>query len=119
MTPAFRYGTGRVFGRQLLVVAADDFTVKGGAASEVIMAKQVAAEQAAHDRRIPLVRLVDGTGGGGTVGSLAETGRTYVPFNPAWDLVVANLARVPVLTAALGSGRGSSAPRVWSRATSP
>lgn len=51
------------------------------------------------------MRLLDGTGGGGTVEALIELGRTYVPWNPGWDEVVANLGRVPVVAAALGGWR--------------
>src|SRR5205814_1245085 len=59
-------------------------------------------------------RLVDGTGGGGSVKSLDTMGRTYVPFNPGWDHVVANLATVPVVALALGSVAGLGAARVVS-----
>ena len=44
--------------------------------------KQVHAEQMAHELRLPIVRLVDGTGGGGSVKSLETMGRTYVPLQP-------------------------------------
>ena len=43
------------------------------------------AEQMANELRLPLVRLVDGTGGGGSIKSLEEIGRTYVPANPGWE----------------------------------
>jgi acetyl-CoA carboxylase carboxyltransferase component len=104
-------GQGRVAGHRV-VVAADDFTVRGGAADAAIADKQIAAEQAAHDLRVPMIRLLDGTGGGGSVKSLADAGRTYVPYNPGWDLVVANLGRVPVVTAALGPVAGLGAARL-------
>ena len=113
-TPAnFLTGLGRVDGRRV-VVAADDFTVRGGAADAGILEKQVYAERMAHDLRVPLVRLVDGTGGGGSVKSLEDFGRTYVPFNPGWDLVVDNLASVPVVAAALGPVAGLGAARLVS-----
>src|ERR1700693_6130620 len=82
VTPAnFVMGRGRIEGRNI-VVGGDDFTVRGGAADASIFQKQVYAEQMAGDLRIPIVRLVDGTGGGGSVKSLGSMGRTYVPFNP-------------------------------------
>jgi acetyl-CoA carboxylase carboxyltransferase component len=62
-------GQGRIDGRRA-VVQADDFTVRGGAADAAIWQKMVWAERAAHELRQPLVRLVDGTGGGGSVKSL-------------------------------------------------
>jgi acetyl-CoA carboxylase carboxyltransferase component len=104
-------GRATVDGRPV-VVAADDFTVRGGAADPVSTQKQVYAEQMAGQSRVPLIRLLDGTGGGGTVASLVEFGRTYVPYNPGWDHVVANLGRVPVVAVALGPVAGLGAARL-------
>jgi acetyl-CoA carboxylase carboxyltransferase component len=106
-------GTGRIDGRRI-VVCGDDFTVRGGAADASIHLKQIYAERMAGELRMPLVRLVDGTGGGGSVKSYETTGRTYVPANPGWDLVVENLGRVPVAAACLGPVAGLGAARVVS-----
>ena len=62
----FVFGRGRIEGRPV-VVGGDDFTVRGGAADASIRGKQVQSEQMANELRLPLVRLVDGTGGGGSV----------------------------------------------------
>ena len=107
----FVCGTGRIDGRKV-VVGADDFTVRGGAADGSIRGKQEYAERMAHDLQLPIVRLVDGTGGGGSVKTLLDTGYTYVPANPAWDLVVQNMGVVPVVSACLGSVAGLGAARV-------
>ncbi len=56
-------GTGRINGRRV-AVGGDDFTVRGGAADASIGNKQGYAELIAHELRMPIVRLVDGTGGG-------------------------------------------------------
>ena len=104
-------GTGSVAGRRV-VVTGDDFTVRGGAADASILAKAVYAEQLAHDLRLPLVRLVDGTGGGGSVRSLEDLGHTYCPHLPGWHLAVANLGLVPVVAACLGPVAGLGAARV-------
>jgi propionyl-CoA carboxylase beta chain len=104
-------GRARIDSRPAVVVG-DDFTVRGGAADQVGHDKQVYAERMAGESRVPLVRLLDGTGGGGTVESLLDLGRTYVPWNPGWDEVVANLARVPVLAVALGPVAGLGAARL-------
>ncbi|MGI8920510.1 MAG: acyl-CoA carboxylase subunit beta [Solirubrobacteraceae bacterium] len=104
-------GHGRIDGRTA-VIQGDDFTVRGGAADAAIWQKMVHAERLAHDLRVPLVRLVDGTGGGGSVKHLEQHGFTYVPFLPGFDLVVENLARVPVAAAALGPCAGLGAARV-------
>ena len=104
-------GQGEIEGRPA-VVQGDDFTVRGGAADAAIWQKMVYAERLAHDMRMPLVRLVDGTGGGGSVKSLEQMGHTYVPFVPGMELAIANLARVPVVAAALGPVAGLGAARV-------
>ena len=104
-------GTGRIDGRKV-VVSGDDFTVRGGAADAAILGKQVYAERMARDLRLPMVRLVDGTGGGGSVRTLEDMGFTYVPYNPAWDHVVANMGLVPVVAAGLGSVAGLGAARL-------
>jgi acetyl-CoA carboxylase carboxyltransferase component len=104
-------GEGRIDGRRA-VVEGDDFTVRGGAADAAIWEKTVWAERHAHDMRIPLVRLIDGTGGGGSVKTLETMGFTYVPPLPGFDLVTANLSRIPVAAAALGPVAGLGAARV-------
>jgi len=107
----FVTGEGRIDGRRV-VVAGDDFTVRGGAADASIHEKQTYAERMAGEMGMPLVRLIDGTGGGGSVKSLEDYGRTYVPQNPGWDEVVANLARIPVVALALGPVAGLGAARL-------
>ncbi|MEV0385229.1 carboxyl transferase domain-containing protein [Nonomuraea sp. NPDC050643] len=104
-------GRARLAGRRV-VVAGDDFTVRGGAADAAIHDKQILAERMAGEMRVPLVRLIDGTGGGGSVKQLEEYGRTYVPYNPGWDQVVANLGRIPVIALALGPVAGLGAARL-------
>ncbi len=98
----FVFGRGRIDNRPV-VVGGDDFTVRGGAADASIRQKQVMSEQMANELRLPLVRLVDGTGGGGSVKTIETMGYTYVPANPAWDWVVANMGTVPVVALGLGS----------------
>jgi acetyl-CoA carboxylase carboxyltransferase component len=105
------FGRARIDGRPAVVVG-DDFTVRGGAADPVGAAKQEYAERMAGQCGLPLIRLLDGTGGGGTVESLLDLGRTYVPWNPGWDEVVANLGRVPVIALALGPVAGLGAARL-------
>ena len=104
-------GQGRIDGRRA-VVQGDDFTVRGGAADAAIWEKAVWAERTAHDQRVPLIRLVDGTGGGGSVKTLETMGFTYVPPLPGWNVAVENLSRVPVAAAALGPVAGLGAARV-------
>ena len=106
-----------IFGRGLIneapvVASADDFTVRGGAADAAIHRKFVLAEQMAHELKMPIVRLIDGTGGGGSVKSLEDMGFAYVPFVPGWEHVVENLKCVPVVALSLGPTAGLGAARV-------
>src|SRR5439155_7777481 len=101
----FVMGTGRINGRRV-VVGGDDFTVRGGANDASIGGKQGYAEKMACELRLPLVRLVDGTGGGGSVKTYEITERTYVPGNPSWDVIAASMSEIPVLAAALGPVAG-------------
>src|SRR3954465_10713851 len=71
-------GQGRIEGRRA-VLQGDDFTVRGGAADAAIWQKAIYAERMAHDLRLPLVRLVDGTGGGGRVKTPQQKGLTNRP----------------------------------------
>ena len=107
----FVMGTGRVGGRKV-VVGGDDFTVRGGAADGAIGFKMVYAERMALDLRLPLVRLIDGTGGGGSVKTTDTMKRTYVPANPGMDVSTELLSTVPVVSAALGPVAGIGAARV-------
>ena len=59
-----------------------------------------------------MVRLADGGCGGGSVKSVLDSGHTYVPVNPAWDVVVGNLSLVPVVAACLGPVVGLGAARL-------
>jgi acetyl-CoA carboxylase carboxyltransferase component len=104
-------GTGRIDGRRV-VVGGDDFTVRGGAADAAVGNKAGYAEKLSRELRLPIVRLVDGTGGGGSVKMLETMGRTYVPANPSWDIVVALMNEVPVVGACMGSVAGLGAVRV-------
>ncbi|MGH9823938.1 MAG: acyl-CoA carboxylase subunit beta [Blastocatellia bacterium] len=111
-TPSnFVLGTGRIDGRRV-VIGGDDFTVRGGAADGAVGNKAGYGELFAREHRIPIVRLVDGTGGGGSVKTLEKMQRTYVPANPAWDIVVALLSEVPVVGVCLGPVAGLGAARV-------
>ncbi|WP_158893638.1 acyl-CoA carboxylase subunit beta [Amycolatopsis anabasis] len=110
MAANFVLGTARIDERPV-AVGGDDFTVRGGAADAGIMEKQIYAERLANELGLPLIRLIEGTGGGGSVKVLEQQGFTYVPANPGWDLVVDNLSAVPVVAACLGPVAGLGAAR--------
>ena len=105
------FGRADIEGRAV-VASADDFTVRGGAADAAIHRKFVQCEKMAHTLGIPLIRMIDGTGGGGSVRTLEEIGATYVPAVPGWSDVIRNLDSVPVVALALGPTAGLGAARV-------
>ncbi len=97
-----------------VIIYGDDFTIRGGASDAAIWEKMITAERFANEYELPLVRLIEGTGGGGSVKSLEKNGYSYVPANPGWDLVVDNLSKIPVISLALGPVAGLGAARLVS-----
>ncbi len=97
------FGRALVDGRPV-VVGGDDFTVRGGSADATIKGKHLMCEQMANELRLPLIRLVEGSGGGGSVKTIETTGRANVPgrgragsgWSPAW-------------------GRSPASPSAWAR----
>ena len=106
----FLFGKATINGRPV-VATADDFTIRGGAADAGISRKMVQAEKMAHELKLPLIRMIDGTGGGGSVKTLEQIGATYIPAVPGWSDIVRNLDTVPVVTLALGPTAGLGAAR--------
>ncbi len=104
-------GVGRINGRRV-AVGGDDFTVRGGAADANVGNKRGYAELIALELRMPIIRLVDGTGGGGSVKTFETTKYTYVPANPSFDVLVKLMAEVPVVAGCMGSVAGIGAARV-------
>jgi propionyl-CoA carboxylase beta chain len=104
-------GRGAVEGRPV-AVSADDFTNRGGSSESYLHEKNVQAELMAAEYGLPLLRLLDGTGGGGSVAEIERLGATYVPYVPGFDRVVANLGAVPVVSLGLGPVAGLGAARL-------
>ena len=106
-------GRGTIDGRPVAVYG-DDFTVRGGAADGSNKEKHNHTEKMASGLRIPLIRLVEGNGGGGSVKSVEKSGYANLPGSHASSYYTAlrMLSRVPVVTMALGSVAGRGAARV-------
>ena len=107
----FLFGRATIDGRPV-VLTGDDFSVRGGAADASLHRKLIAAEQLAQEYRIPLIRMIEGTGGGGSVRTLETMGHTYIPEIPGWELMVANMSAVPVVALGLGPVAGLGAGRM-------
>ncbi|WP_427965370.1 carboxyl transferase domain-containing protein [Altererythrobacter sp.] len=111
-TPAnFVAGVGAIDGRTVMV-GADDFTIRAGSGDAAIHDKQIFAERHACEMRMPVIRLLDGASGGGSVKIAQEKGYNYLPVNPGWDAVVDLLSVTPVVAAALGPTVGLGAARL-------
>jgi acetyl-CoA carboxylase carboxyltransferase component len=109
------FGRGRVDGRPV-VIAGDDFTVRGGSADAAIGQKLRLSEKMAHGLRLPLIRLIEGSGGGGSVKTIETTGRANLPGGmedlSSMDYTALNMAQVPVVALGLGSVAGLGAARL-------
>ncbi len=113
-TPSnFVFGLAELEGRPA-VVSGDDFTVRGGSNDASISAKREASEDIALEMRLPHVRLVDGMSGGGSVKTIEQSGRTYIPVLAGWHTVLDHLNVAPSVALALGSVAGFGALRVAS-----
>ena len=111
-TPSnFVMGTAEINGRRV-VIGGDDFTVRGGAADAKIGDKSGYAEKYALEMRLPLIRLVDGSGGGGSVKTLEMVGHSYVPALHGFETTMKLMGVVPVVCACMGSVAGLGAVRV-------
>src|ERR1700756_710869 len=103
------FGRATIDGRPVVVVG-DDFTVRGGSADATIREKPLMAEMMAYELRLPIIRIIEGSGGGGSVKTIETTGRANLPGRvgsnlPYW-YTTENLGRVPVVALGLGSVAG-------------
>ena len=100
-------GIAKVDGRKV-VVAAGDFTVRGGSGAGTArgaLGAEMSASQRALEWQIPFVRLLDAAGG--SVRGFEVLGRTYLPDGNSYGQDdVAMLQNVPVAAAVLGSVAG-------------
>lgn len=106
----FVAGTARLEGRKV-IIGADDFTLRAGSGDAAIHEKQIFVEEYARQMRLPMIRLLDGASGGGSVKMAMEQGFHYLPVNPGWKAVTDSLSLVPVVSACLGPTVGIGAAR--------
>ncbi|PPR64607.1 MAG: Propionyl-CoA carboxylase beta chain [Alphaproteobacteria bacterium MarineAlpha4_Bin2] len=112
LTPApYVAGLAKVDGRSI-VVGGEDFTVRGGTTASLDRRKGGqggVSEDLAHEYRIPLVNLIDGSGG--SVTSSKRRGHAVFPGVDSFDRSVDLMGEVPVVGAVLGSAAGGPAGR--------
>ena len=90
--------------------------MRGGSADASISAKPLMAEEMAHDFRLPIIRVIEGSGGGGSVKTIETRGAANLPGGVggtrSYWYAIANMARVPVVGLGLGSVAGLGAARL-------
>lgn len=107
-------GFGLLRGRKI-VFTADDFSLRAGHADGALMEKTIYMEKLALSLKLPIIKLVDGSSGGGSVTTIVKSGFSYVPPLPSFDYVVRQLNMgIPNLGAVLGPAIGLGAARVVS-----
>jgi acetyl-CoA carboxylase carboxyltransferase component len=107
-------GFGKLRGREV-VFTADDFSLRAGHADGAIWAKTTYLEKLAVSLKLPIVKLVDGSSGGGSVSTIRTEGYSYVPPFHGMDSIMKQLnGGIPNLGAVLGPAIGLGAARVVS-----
>ena len=136
-TPANHVGGwGKIDGRSA-VVCADDFTSRGGHADGAISAKSIYLDRLSLELRLPSVRLLDGSSGGGSVAAMvpaqkkegessakesagaikagrprvAGGGGSHLPGELGSSMYTEQLCSVPVVNLLLGSVVGIGAAK--------
>lgn len=103
-------GIGKINGRDV-VVAAEDYTLRGGSSESTNPEKWQYIERLALTYRIPVVRLVEMAGG--SINLLEQMSSTKIPGYPHWPFVEM-MGKIPVIGVALGAAAGLGAVRVCS-----
>ena len=105
-------GFGTLKGRKV-VFTADDFSIRAGHADGALVEKTIYLEKMAIALKLPILKLVDGSSGGGSVTTIKTAGYSYIPPMPSFGHVVQQLnLGIPNLGAVLGPAIGLGAARV-------
>jgi len=136
-TPANSIGGWGEVNRRTLIVCADDFTSRGGHADGAIAAKSGYLDRLSIEMRMPSIRMLDGSSGGGSVAAMvpaqkkagesqakesqgaitagrprvAGGGGSFLPGHLGSTMYTEQLATVPVVNLLLGSVVGIGAAK--------
>lgn len=95
-------GMGKLRGRRVLLTV-DDFSLRSGHADGSTAEKTIYVEKLAVAMKLPVVKLVDGSSGGGSVTTIKTAGWSYLPYLPMFQYVVQQLNMgIPNLGAVVG-----------------
>jgi acetyl-CoA carboxylase carboxyltransferase component len=101
-------------GRRVYITA-DDFAIRAGHADGSSHLKTLYGEETALKLKIPVVKFVDGSSGGGSVTTIKTQGWSYLPPLTSFPAVMKQInAGIPNLGAVLGPAIGLGAARVTS-----
>ena len=101
-------------GRRVYITA-DDFAIRAGHADGSSHLKTLYGEETALRLKLPVVKFVDGSSGGGSVTTIKTQGWSYLPPLTSFPAVMKQLnAGIPNLGAVLGPAIGLGAARVTS-----
>ncbi|KAH8799739.1 carboxyl transferase [Xylogone sp. PMI_703] len=107
-------GAGTLRGRRVLLTI-DDFSIRGGHADGATIEKTIYLEKLAVALKLPVVKLVDGSSGGGSVTTVQKQGWSYIPNVSHFQLVTKQLNMgIPNLGAVVGPAIGLGAARLVS-----
>ena len=107
--------TGNVKVTRQVYLTSDDFSIRGGHADGHNGLRTVYGEKLALRLKVPVVKLVDGSSGGGSVTTIATTGFSYIPHVTLLSTVMKQLNQgIPNLGAVVGPAIGLGFARVVS-----
>lgn len=101
--------------RREIYLTVDDFSLRAGHADGGNTLKTLYGEKLALKLKTPVVKLCDGSSGGGSVTTITKQGYAYLPHNIIlWPAALQLNAGIPNLGAVLGSAIGLGFARVVS-----
>jgi acetyl/propionyl-CoA carboxylase alpha subunit/acetyl-CoA carboxylase carboxyltransferase component len=136
-TPANHVGGHGMIDDRQTIVCADDFTSRGGHADGAIATKSTYLDRLSIELRVPSIRLLDGSSGGGSVAAMvpeqrkvgestamessgaitagqprvAGTGGSFLPGHLGSSMYTEQLSTVPVVNVLMGSVVGLGAAK--------
>jgi acetyl-CoA carboxylase carboxyltransferase component len=82
-------GFGKIRGRTVLLTA-DDFTLRAGHADGALMAKTLYMEKLCVHLKLPMIKVVDGASGGGSITNYKTMRGSYLPDLELLQWLVSN-----------------------------
>eukprot|EP01064_Diplonema_japonicum_P028749 TRINITY_DN4494_c0_g1_i1.p1 TRINITY_DN4494_c0_g1~~TRINITY_DN4494_c0_g1_i1.p1 ORF type:complete len:595 (+),score=150.99 TRINITY_DN4494_c0_g1_i1:43-1827(+) len=110
----FLMGVAKLDSRPV-VLGVDDFTINAshsGAGGIMLMRKYMVADRLAQQYKIPMIRVLDGASGGGSVKAVLSIGHSYIPMVPGCNEMLQLVQTVPVVSVCAGPVIGLAAVKL-------